>query len=309
MTNEVNSGSATKYTCCQCGENLALNRFFKSNSELYAGIGHLPTCKDCLVREYKRYRIEYQNAHRAMQRLCMMCDIYYDAALFDKCYDDDDTIVGNYIKRTNIRQYKGRTFDTTIHESGLYFTGEQSNDVPDEAGEGQETPIDPRLIEKWGAGLTQMDYDLLENHYRQIKSSNPKCDNNQELFIFDLCYTKMQQMKAIRENRVDDYNKMTELYRKTFSQAGLKTVQETSSNNEDCWGIWQARIAQYTPEEYYKNKKLYKDFDGIGDYMERFILRPLRNLMFGTQDRDPEFCVHDDTEENDDVDSDTEDTL
>lgn len=300
MNMSENAASVNKYPCCQCGKSLALNRYFKSMSELFAGIGHLPICKDCLIREYKKYRIEYRSAQRAMQRICMMCDIYFDAALFDKCYDNDDTIVGNYLKRINLDQYKGRTFDTTLSENDGYFVDENAGVNPDKEEE-SETKIEPYLTEKWGSGLAKMDYDMLENHYRQIKSSNPKCDNNQEIFILDLCYTKMQQMKAIRENRVDDYNKMTESYRKTFSQAGLKTVQDLSSNNEDCWGVWQARIAQYTPEEYYKNKKLYKDFDGLGDYMERFILRPLRNLMCGTQDRDHEFCVRDEAEENEDV--------
>ena len=116
-------------------------------------------------------------------------------------------------------------------------------------------------------------------------------------------------MRAVRESRVDDYNKLTESYRKTFTQAGLKTVQENTVNDDDCWGVWQARIAKYTPEEYYKNKKLYKDFDGLQDYIERFVLRPLRNLMFGTQDRDKEYYVHEESEDVDDSYADSEETL
>ena len=55
-------------------------------------------------------------------------------------------------------------------------------------------------------------------------------------------------------------------------------------------------ISKYTPEEYYKDKTLYKDFDGIGDYFKRFVLRPLRNLQLGTTDRDKEFFVSDEEE-------------
>lgn len=291
----------TKYPCCQCGTEYALTRYFKSSSGLFAGIGHLPICRDCLIREYKRYKIEYQSGQRAMQRLCMIFDIYFNAELFDSCPDDDSTIVGNYIRKTNLNQHKGMTFDTTIEE-GFYFTGEKSSiDMEKRDEEDEKEVIDPRLLEKWGGGLTSLDYKTLEEHYKLLKTTNPKCDNNQEIFILDLCYTKMQQMRAVRESRVDDYNKLTESYRKTFTQAGLKTVQDTNIGNEDSWGTWLSRIAQYTPEEYYRSKKLYKDFDGIGDYVDRFVLRPLRNLMFGTQDRDHEFCVQDESEENDDV--------
>ena len=56
-------------------------------------------------------------------------------------------------------------------------------------------------------------------------------------------------------------------------------------------GVTLATIAQYTPEEYYKDKKLYKDFDGLGDYFDRFVKRPLKNLMTGSIERDSEYCV------------------
>ena len=38
-------------------------------------------------------------------------------------------------------------------------------------------------------------------------------------------------------------------------------------------------------------KTLYKDFDGIGDYFKRYVLRPLRNLQLGTTERDKEFIA------------------
>ena len=55
-------------------------------------------------------------------------------------------------------------------------------------------------------------------------------------------------------------------------------------------------IERYTPAEFYKNQDLYKDFDGIGDYIKRFLLRPLKNLQFGSKEKDFEFYVKD--EEN-----------
>ena len=47
-----------------------------------------------------------------------------------------------------------------------------------------------------------------------------------------------------------------------------------------------------------KNKELYKDHDSIGDYMERLVLRPLRNLMHGTIDRDHEYYIKEEEEVN-----------
>lgn len=295
-----NRKNAEVHVCSHCGRLLPKTSYFKSLSALYAGIGHIPTCKKCMSDEYKQYRYAYRDPQRAMQRICMLYDLYFSSELFEKTYtDDDDSIVSKYVRATNLNQQKGKTFDASINE-GFFFTDRNSTlTVEKVVAASVEVVVKPELVTKWGGGLANMDYSLLEEHYKHLKSSNPNCDSNQEIFILDLCYTKMLQMKALRESRVDDFNKLTESYRKSFAQAGLKTIQDTSANSEDCWGQWMERIAQYTPEEYYKNKKLYKDFDGIGDYMERFVLRPLRNLQFGSRDRDSEFKVVDEEDYRD----------
>lgn len=97
----------------------------------------------------------------------------------------------------------------------------------------------------------------------------------------------------LNDGNSTDFEKYTKLYRDTFKQAGLKTVQETDASGDETLGVTLAVISQYTPEEYYKDKKLYKDFDGIGEYFQRFVLRPLKNLVLGTTERDKEYCVKD----------------
>lgn len=284
-----------KYQCCECGRELSTARFYKSNSSIFTGIGHMTICKECFVREFKKYKILYMNQKQAMQRLCMAFDIYFSDELFDATTGkDDDSLIGNYMKKLGLGQYKDRTFDSTIDE-GFFFSGEKSKfSIEKKENETNGEPIDPKLVQKWGEGLSSVvDYNILEDHYKYLKSSNPNCDSNQEIFITDLCYTKMQQMKAVREGRVDDYNKLTESYRKTFSQAGLKTVRDPSALDEFTVGVGIETIEKYTPAEYYKNKKLFKDYDGIGDYFARHILRPLRNMQYGTDDRDEEYYVKD----------------
>ncbi len=45
------------------------------------------------------------------------------------------------------------------------------------------------------------------------------------------------------------------------------------------------------PEEFYKDKALYEDWDEIGDYFERHVCRPMENIMTGSDTRDKEFFV------------------
>ena len=295
----------SKCVCCSCGEPLALTKFYKSNSVFYAD-GHLPICKDCFSSKFGHFAAEYHSNKMAMQRMCMTFDIYFNEVAFDSCDTDDSTVLGNYFRKLNLSQHKGKTFEDSIKE-GFDLSGDRKPvketqevvnvDNDDEENENADM-IDPADIEKWGAGLEPTDYTILNSHYRLLSSSNPQCDGNAEIFIIDLCYTKMQQMKAVRESRVDDYKKLTESYIKSFTQAGLKTVKDTNAMEDFTIGVNAETIEKYTPAEYYKNRSLYKDHDNIGDYIERFLLRPLRNLMRGTKDRDAEFFVKDE-EEND----------
>lgn len=287
------------YICCCCGDELPLIQFYHSESDAFINTRHLPMCKTCVVNMYKKYKIQYMNASDAMKRLCMMFDIYYDDKLFRSCDPSDDSVVSVYIKKSNMGQYKTKTFDANVDEGVIgFFQNDSSRKAPeDEAG---NEIIDPRLVEKWGDGLQYIDYLELDKHYRYLKSANPNGDNNQEIFIIDLCYIKMQQMKAVREGKVDDYNKLTESYRKSFAQAGLKTVRDAGINEGFILGVNAETIEKYTPAEYYKDKALYKDHDKIGEYVERFMLRPLRNLMHGTTDRDMEYYVKDEDEDDSD---------
>lgn len=232
-----------------------------------------------------------------MQRICMLFDIYYDSNIAKMLDGSDDTMLGNYIKKINLGQYRNRTFDSSIDEGFVFF--DTTSDI---SGINLDAPSE-ELVKKWGEGFSRVDYEELDKHYRELKNANPNGDYNQEIFIIDLCYIKMQQLKAVREGRVDDYNKLTESYRKSFQQAGLKTVRDNSATENFLLGVGAAEIEKYTPAEYYKDKKLYEDHDELKDYLERYVLRPLKNLQFGTTDRDTEFFVR----EGDDSDGITDD--
>lgn len=289
--------SQSAYVCCQCNKSFdSLTQFYKAYSSLYAGTGYLPICKDCFAKLFNSYLEKYKDPQKAMKRICMAFDLYYNDSLFDTCNDGTKALIGNYIKRLNMVQYKHKTFTTTLDEGFDFYninntSKKNKNSEESERGEAEAEKIDPKDIEKWGCGFQKVDYDILNSHYKFLKKANPNCDSNQEIFITDLCYTKMQQMKAVREGHVDDYNKLTDSYRKTFQQAGLKTIRDESNNADDCWGVFAALVSQYTPEEYYKDKNLYEDNDNIGIEYERHVLRPLRNLEYNSQDRDYEYFV------------------
>lgn len=295
VASEENQSSL--YYCVKCGKHYKKQdgNFPASQSELYAGNNYkLPICRNCLDELYTFYCEKLGDEDKALRRVCMKFDIYFNQSLADASnkITKNRSRIHSYISRANLRQYKDKTYDTTIEEeqTGVIKSEEHLNELKEDG----KVSISNATIERWGIGcFSDADYKVLDDHYKMLKRQNPNCDNNQEIFIKDLCYIKLQQLKAMRNNNIDDFDKLTKLYRDTFKQAGLKTVQETDSSNEETLGVTLATISQYTPEEYYRDKKLYKDFENLGEYISRFVFRPLKNLMTGSKDRDSEYCVKD----------------
>ena len=48
----------------------------------------------------------------------------------------------------------------------------------------------------------------------------------------------------------------------------------------------------------YKDKALYEDYDRIGEYFERHVCRPMKNIMTGSETRDKEFFVPENGEDD-----------
>ena len=290
------------YSCHKCGLTTEDPKgFYRSNSTTYGINGYMPICKDCLALLYNRYLRMYESVYLSIKRICMIYDIYYSDSIVDACYKNNASpTISDYMRRVNnMSQYKGKTFEDALRE-GFFFDMKEPSTIPSDKEVEPVSTIPDSVKARWGSGLADEDYKALEEHYRYLKKANPDCDSNQEIFIMDLCQTKMQQTNAMKGGRTDDYIKLTESYRKTFTQAGLKTARESTNEEEFSIGVNAQTIEQYTPAEYYKNKERHKDFDGLGEYFTRFLTRPLKNLMFSTSDRDSEYYVKDEEDLTDD---------
>lgn len=286
------------FLCSCCGRRFKkqATNFSYSWSPIYNGNNHyLTTCCNCVDDMLEQYTSICGSQDEAIKRICMKFDIYFNETILNsvKKEDANRSRIKTYIRQTNLHQNAGKTYDTYLAEqSGDGI--ETFEDAQNLALEGER--ITKAMFDRW-QGVSKDDMIFLEEHYKMLKKQNPNVDSNGEIFIRDLCTTKLLQTKAIKSNDIASYDRLTKLYRDTFVQAGLKTVQEEDKSNDNPLGVNAAIISQYTPEEFYKDKTLFKDFDGIEDYMERHVLRPLRNLVFNDSKRDPEFNVGDTNED------------
>lgn len=130
--------------CLHCGMELTDKHFNKLNngSDIYSGNNnYLPVCKDCLKILYEQHKIRYANQFSvlgmkpeelkeneieklAVRRLCMVFDIYYSDRLFDTALKQIERfptldMVTAYMKISNLKQSKGKSYDDTILEENL----------------------------------------------------------------------------------------------------------------------------------------------------------------------------------------------
>jgi hypothetical protein len=300
-------GRKHKFRCSCCGKGFTSQdkNFQKTNDVLFqSNNGYLPWCKECTDTYTAQTTALYcNNEELAMKDFCQRAGWNYDinalvASMETYSGHRSRSRISHYAAKKNINCDGRKTWiDTlkhnqTLKEYEVITTREQTKD--------EDVKVKGSSIDRFGLGFTEMDYKNLDDHYFMLKKNNPNADNNQEIFIKALCNINVLMIKAFQDGDSDKYVKLTEQYAKTFKQAGLKTIQEVDNSADECLGVTLATISQFTPEEYYKDRGLYKDFDKIGEYFTRFVKRPLKNLMTGSTDRDHEYYVKDKSGDLDD---------
>lgn len=296
-----------KCTCCNNSWDSQKSHFSMSKSILYqSNNGYINICNDCRDAYYYQLIDLYCGSEeKAIQHMCRQFGWIYhiDALEASRQVSEDRSRISHYLAKKNLGQtaLAGSTDIDTVKYEYLNRKKEVIESVEHlkQLQSDGLTSTPTTSAERWGVGIfSDEDYKILDSHYKMLKKQNPNCDNNQEIFIKSLCHLNLIQLKALKENNTKSYIDANSEYAKTFKQAGLKTVVEKDSSNDEAVGVTLATISQFTPEEFYKDKSLFDDNDDIGEYFDRHIRRPMKNLQFGSDDRDKEFYVKDNGDED-----------
>ena len=123
------------------------------------------------------------------------------------------------------------------------------------------------------------------------KYGEPEDKRQEELYV-TICYMKLNLQKATRSDAggvgalANSYKQLIEAATTEIEDRKRKVEAEMELKP---LGVLYRDIEQFTPAEFYKDKKLYKDFDYLKEYVERFMKRPLKNLLTGSKELDKEF--------------------
>lgn len=288
------------YYCSCCGKMYVrqVGNFSPSKSPIFAGNnGHVTVCRTCTDKYFIQLTDFFSgNEEKAIERICSIYDWYYDesAVIATSRRKTNTSRISVYPSKLNLAQ-TANLGDTYLDYIASKFSNEiDSFEKLDELNQTEKTSLSERTVKRWGLGYTPEEYDFLNLHYKTLKEKIPTADVVVDTLVKDLCVIKVQQMRMLQAQDVDKYSKLTDLYQKTLLTANMKPVstKDVANNAQmDGIGLWTKEIEKYTPAEFFKDKSIYKDYDGLGEYFKRFIVRPFKNLLTGSKDMDLEFSV------------------
>lgn len=228
---------------------------------------------------------------KAIEYICSLYGLYFNTSpLFSsKRINKNMSRIKNYISKIQLSPWTGLSwFDTLKDRQNQKDT---DIDLSDEPEESDFCKVTPKLIKFWGTGYDQPVYITLQGYYDELlKLCDGKPDTKKQKMMKSLCLIEYQMQINIQNGK--DIGTLANSYKSMFEAAELKV--DISDTSNDSFGKWIMEIEKYCPAEYYKDKKKYHDFFGIIEYIERFMFRPLRNLIFGTKEKEKEYWINDD---------------
>lgn len=285
------------YRCSCCGHKYAKQErnFNKSKSPIYKGNnGYMTICIKCISELFNGY-VDFfdKDEDAAMERICQITDMCVDEVAWaaSRKKNANQGRMSAYVSRLNLNQSTAETYSDTLIRR---WEKQQEEEANSPAAEQENTPqIAKETLRRFGVGFSDGEYDVMESEYNSwVERYGAPVDKRQEELYVSMCYLKLNLQKGI-QNDSAGVGALANSY-KGFIEAATTEIEDRKKKAEaemelKPLGVLIRDIEQYCPAEYYKDKKLYADFDHLKDYISRFMARPLRNLLTGSKEMDKEF--------------------
>lgn len=292
--------SDEEYRCSCCGHKYKRQKdnFNVSKSPIYKGNnGYLTICKRCVSELFEQYVKFFDgDEDAAMERICQITDMYVDDVAWgaSRKVSSDRSRISAYVAKLNLNQSKGTTYaDTLIKRWEVEEAAEaEAAKTPDQRTE-DEGGVSMDVVRRFGTGFSDDDYDSLEYEYQNwVERYGVPIDKRQEELYISICYMKLNLQKMLQKGDAN-IGAASNNYKSQIEAATIEIEDRKRKAESDMelkpLGILYRDIEEYCPAEYYKDKKLYMDYDHLKEYISRFMIRPLHNLLLGTKEKDKEF--------------------
>ena len=274
MVNAVATNYCTMQLSNKCKRKhgvLPMADFYTASNTTFYNNGKFNICKHCL-KEYL-----YDGDEININKLKNVLRIF-DLPFLEKEY-------------TSAVEGKNETFGTYMKNVMLNHKGEGWLDGDNVTNDKVIKPTISKnhssyeLAKKWGIGFSEEDLQWLEDSYVEWTTENDCHKLSAKKLIKMICIKELEIRKAIEAGLATD--KLEKSLLELMNNSNL-TPKTMGTNNDDdsakTYGEFIRDIERYRPCEYFDNKEIYEDADGIGQYFKDFVLRPLKNLVTNSRE-------------------------
>lgn len=213
-------------TCCGVIKKTNSSNFYKSYSVIYKSSyeNRMTICKDCVLELAEQFKTRFQSETRGLFELCKLLDVYYEKALFDSAVKQaekkDSNVYQIYFQKAlSLPQYKDKTFiDSELFDKKL----DEEECLKD---------IDRNVIEFWGEGFSQRDYDFLEREFNNL-TTRYECDSYVQEMLFKQIAFQTLDISNKRQNGAG-VDKELKTLQDLLGSANVKPTQENASLNSE----------------------------------------------------------------------------
>lgn len=268
------SKQTKKCTCCDTEKVINSTNYYTSYSVLFKSTeeNRMCICKDCVLELAEQFKVRFNSDVRGLYELCKLLDVYYELKLYnsaiaqaEKSKKKSNPYQIYFQKALSLPQYNRKTFI----DSEPFDKEKDDENISEEIGRD--------LVEFWGRGLSQSDYDFLEKEYHNL-TTRYECDSYSQEVLFQEIANQRLDIKKKRQNG-SGVDKELKTLQDLLGSANIKPVQESNALASD-------QVTFGTLIKKYENEKPipeplgeWKDADWIKKYVLTWFLGHFSKMM------------------------------
>jgi hypothetical protein len=280
----------------------------KSSKEFYSALdlnldknSFMSICRECCAEIYENSYTMEHNFEKALLRTCKILNV----AWVPNAVEATKTQVSKAMSsgKTDIQVfgiYKSKlsTLSNLNSDIQLTFDNSVSNiDTSTDENITDDQNFNKYLKEFWGPDLVFEDYEFLESELARYEETHKSDTASEKSLLRQICFAELDIRKARTGGNTPGANLIKTLQdlMKTASIDPSKASLANSGKAKETFSSFIKTIEETEPADFYLDKKLFKDFDGLDFYFKKYLTRPLKNFV--TQSRDFNVEVEDDVDE------------
>ncbi|SRR5258706_2497970 len=277
-----------KNYCRKCTKIKQNGEFFSAVDLILDTNKLMSICSDCIGKLFeKTLESENGNLQKTILHLCKMLNVLYS----EQAITDSLKVIEtrNMDKSKFFGVYKSRLFMTkrsSVNDSqdDINLTY-KDNPIINNNTIVSEFEVDPEVVDFWGSGYEKEDYRWLEKTLAEWKRTHKSDTMGEQTLLREIVFKQLEIEKS-RKVGFSSGSLIKELQdlMKTASVDPAKSNIAGSGKSQDTFSAFIKMIEENEPADYYKDKELFKDFDNIDRYFQKYILRPLKNFITGSRD-------------------------